>query len=119
LLAAEGLITPENIARIKESSGSVQDLVDASPEVKRILRTAYEIPQRELLEHAIARTPYIDQSMSLNVFFGHDASSKLPSYLFHAWKNGLKTATYYVRSRQRGGSIKFTLNPQACESCTA
>jgi len=126
LLSKNDLLTPENVRIIKESGGSAQGIVGISHHLKQILRTAYEIPQRELLEHAIARTPYVDQSMSLNVFFNHDASAKLPSYLFHAWRNGLKTATYYVRSKQKGGSIKFTLAPggsgnsePACESCSA
>ena len=123
LLKKNGLLTPEVIANIKENGGSIQHAPGVPAAVKKLLRTAYEIPQRELLDHAIARAPYVDQSMSLNVFFTHDASAKLPSYLFHAWRNGLKTATYYVRSKQRGGSIKFTLDPQqqtpSCESCSA
>lgn len=124
LLSRNNLLTPDNVRIIKESGGSAQGIVGISAHLKQVLRTAYEIPQRELLEHAIARTPYVDQSMSLNVFFNHDASAKLPSYLFHAWRNGLKTATYYVRSKQKGGSIKFTLAPGGteqpqCESCSA
>jgi ribonucleoside-diphosphate reductase alpha subunit len=120
LLRKYDCLTPENILKIKKAGGSIQGEDFIAPEhVKRVLRTAYEIPQREMVEHAIARAPYIDQSMSLNVFFGHDAAAKLPSYLFHAWRGGLKTGTYYVRSKQRGSAIKFTVAPEECTSCSA
>ena len=63
-----------------------------------LFRTAWELPQRALIDMAAARAPYIDQSQSLNLFIAGPSIGKLSSMYLHAWKSGLKT-TYYLRSR--------------------
>ena len=63
-----------------------------------LFRTAWELPQRALIDMAAARAPYIDQSQSLNLFIAGPSIGKLSSMYLHAWKAGLKT-TYYLRSR--------------------
>ena len=97
-LKARGLWTAEVRDAIKRAEGSVQG-IEALPEDVRVLfRTAWELPQRALIDMAAARAPYIDQSQSLNLFIAGPSIGKLSSMYLHAWKSGLKT-TYYLRSR--------------------
>ncbi|MGP3982715.1 ribonucleoside-diphosphate reductase subunit alpha [Streptomyces sp. KR80] len=83
---------------LRESNGSVQELTWIPEDVRRLYRTAWEIPQRTLIDMAAARTPYLDQSQSLNLFMAAPTIGKLSSMYAYAWKKGLKT-TYYLRSR--------------------
>ncbi|WP_371535387.1 ribonucleoside-diphosphate reductase subunit alpha [Streptomyces sp. NBC_01023] len=83
---------------LREASGSVQGFSWIPEEVRALYRTAWEIPQRGLIDMAAARTPYIDQSQSLNLFLETPTIGKLSSMYAYAWKQGIKT-TYYLRSR--------------------
>ncbi|GAA5015418.1 ribonucleoside-diphosphate reductase subunit alpha [Streptomyces siamensis] len=83
---------------LRDSSGSVQDFAWIPAEVRALYRTAWEIPQRGLIDMAAARTPFLDQSQSLNLFMETPTIGKLSSMYAYAWKQGLKT-TYYLRSR--------------------
>jgi ribonucleoside-diphosphate reductase alpha chain len=83
---------------LRDSGGSVQDFVWIPAEVRVLYRTAWEIPQRGLIDMAAARTPFLDQAQSLNLFMETPTIGKLSSMYAYAWKQGLKT-TYYLRSR--------------------
>ncbi|WEH15393.1 ribonucleoside-diphosphate reductase subunit alpha [Streptomyces sp. VNUA24] len=83
---------------LRDSNGSVQDFAWIPADVRALYRTAWEIPQRGLIDMAAARTPYLDQSQSLNLFLETPTIGKLSSMYAYAWKSGLKT-TYYLRSR--------------------
>nr|WP_203689871.1 ribonucleoside-diphosphate reductase subunit alpha [Streptomyces sp. SID12488] len=83
---------------LRESNGSVQDFAWIPADVRALYRTAWEIPQRGLIDMAAARTPFLDQSQSLNLFLETPTIGKLSSMYAYAWKSGLKT-TYYLRSR--------------------
>ncbi|OEV30785.1 ribonucleoside-diphosphate reductase, partial [Streptomyces nanshensis] len=83
---------------LRETSGSVQELDRVPEDVRRLFRTAWELPQRSLIDMAAARTPYLDQSQSLNLFMAAPTIGKLSSMYAYAWKSGIKT-TYYLRSR--------------------
>ncbi|CAL9536345.1 hypothetical protein SUDANB120_04155 [Streptomyces sp. enrichment culture] len=83
---------------LRDSSGSVQGFTWIPADVRELYRTAWEIPQRGLIDMAAARTPYLDQSQSLNLFMETPTIGKLSSMYAYAWKQGLKT-TYYLRSR--------------------
>ncbi|MFJ9665700.1 ribonucleoside-diphosphate reductase subunit alpha [Streptomyces sp. NPDC101219] len=83
---------------LREAGGSVQGFAWIPEEVRRLYRTAWEIPQRGLIDMAAARTPFLDQSQSLNLFLETPTIGKLSSMYAYAWKQGLKT-TYYLRSR--------------------
>ncbi|MFJ8359217.1 ribonucleoside-diphosphate reductase subunit alpha [Streptomyces sp. NPDC093984] len=83
---------------LRESNGSVQDFTWIPADVRALYRTAWEIPQRGLIDMAAARTPFLDQSQSLNLFMETPTIGKLSSMYAYAWKQGLKT-TYYLRSR--------------------
>lgn len=125
-----GLWTEATRDVIKLAEGSVQG-IEGLPEVlKSIYRTAWELPQKALVDLAAARGPYIDQSQSLNLFMESPNIGRLSSMYMYAWKAGLKT-TYYLRSRPATRIAKATVqtytpqealacsleNPEACEAC--
>ncbi|WUS52789.1 ribonucleoside-diphosphate reductase subunit alpha [Streptomyces mirabilis] len=83
---------------LRESNGSVQGFTWVPQDVRDLYRTAWEIPQRGLIDMAAARTPFLDQAQSLNLFLETPTIGKLSSMYAYAWKSGLKT-TYYLRSR--------------------
>jgi ribonucleoside-diphosphate reductase alpha chain len=97
-LKARGLWTPEVREAIKRAEGSVQGIDQLPDDVRTLFRTAWELPQRGLIDMAAERSPYIDQSQSVNLFIAGPSIGKLSSMYLHAWKAGLKT-TYYLRSR--------------------
>ena len=97
-LKERGLWTAEVRDAIKRAEGSVQGVAALPEDVRTLFRTAWELPQRALIDMAAARAPYIDQSQSLNLFIAGPSIGKLSSMYLHAWKSGLKT-TYYLRSR--------------------
>ncbi|MCX5061306.1 MULTISPECIES: ribonucleoside-diphosphate reductase subunit alpha [unclassified Streptomyces] len=120
---------------LREANGSVQDFAWIPDEVRALYRTAWELPQRGLIDMAAARTPYLDQSQSLNLFLETPTIGKLSSMYAYAWKQGLKT-TYYLRSRPatriaraaraalpvqqsaEPDAVACSLeNPESCEAC--
>ena len=97
-LKARGLWTPEIREQIKRAEGSIQGVAAIPEDLRTLYRTAWELPQKALIELAAARSAYIDQSQSLNLFIAGPTIGKLSSMYLYAWKSGLKT-TYYLRSR--------------------
>jgi ribonucleoside-diphosphate reductase alpha chain len=126
-LKARGLWTEPVRAEIKRADGSVQGVAALPGEVRELFRTAWELPQRALIDLAAARAPYVDQSQSLNLFMSAPTIGKLSSMYLYAWKAGLKT-TYYLRSRPATRIQLATVsvtpaeacsleNPESCEAC--
>jgi len=131
-----GLWTAEMRDAIKLADGSIQQLESIPTELRRIYRTAWEIPMKSLVEMAAARGAFIDQSQSLNLFIANPNIGQLSSMYMFAWKQGLKT-TYYLRSRPATRIAKTTVadaqastktsdsdavscsleNPAVCEAC--
>ncbi len=97
-LQARGLWDERMISEIKQAEGSIQGIDRIPAELQEVYRTAWEVPQRQLIDMAAERGAYIDQSQSLNLFMETPTIGKLSSMYLHAWKSGLKT-TYYLRSR--------------------
>ena len=97
-LQRRGLWDEHMINEIKQAEGSVQDVERIPAELREVYRTAWEIPQRQLIDMGAERGAFIDQSQSLNLFMETPTIGKLSSMYLHAWKSGLKT-TYYLRSR--------------------
>ena len=127
-LKARGRWTPQVRDQIKRAEGSVQHVADLPADVRELFRTAWELPQRALIDLAAARAPYVDQSQSLNLFLSAPTIGKLSSMYLYAWKAGLKT-TYYLRSRPATRIQQATValtgdaeacsleNPESCEAC--
>jgi ribonucleoside-diphosphate reductase alpha chain len=108
-LQALGLWTEETIDEIKRAEGSVQSITTIPPEIRDLYRTSWELPQKALIDLAVARGPFIDQSQSLNLFVESPNIGKLSSMYMYAWKQGLKT-TYYLRSRPATRIAKTTVD---------
>ncbi|WP_131738892.1 ribonucleoside-diphosphate reductase subunit alpha [Actinomadura roseirufa] len=111
-LKALGRWTPRVREAIKRANGSVQGLTDLPDELRALYRTAWELPQKALIDLAAARTPYVDQSQSLNLFMETPTIGKLSSMYAYAWRSGLKT-TYYLRSRPATRIAQTTIAPAA------
>jgi len=140
-LKDRGLWTEEIKAQIKAAEGSIAGIEAIPQDIRTLYRTAWELPQKALIDLAAARGPYIDQSQSLNLFIESPSIGKLSSMYMYAWEKGVKT-TYYLRSRPAtrisktsGASGSNTAkptqktfvdpdalacsleNPESCESC--
>lgn len=106
-LWSEGLKN-EIIAR----NGSVQGIEAIPADVQARYKTTWEIKQRTLIDMARDRGAFIDQSQSLNLFVADPTYSKLTSMHFYAWKSGLKTGCYYLRSKAPVVAQQFTVDPR-------
>ena len=95
-----------------EANGSIQKIPEIPQNIKEIYRTVWEISQKSILDMAADRGAYICQSQSLNVHIQDPNFGKLTSMHFHAWKKGLKTGMYYLRTKAAADAIKFTLEKQ-------
>lgn len=138
-LKARDLWNAEVREAIKRAEGSIQGIEQIPAEVRAVYRTAWELPQRALIDMAARRQAFIDQSQSLNLFIAGPSIGKLSSMYLHAWKQGLKT-TYYLRSRPATRIAQTTVsslpavqtltdtseaealacsleNPESCEAC--
>ncbi|ABO93658.1 predicted protein [Ostreococcus lucimarinus CCE9901] len=104
-----GLWDPELKNSLIANNGSVADL-EIPENLKAIYKTVWEIKQRILVDMAADRGAFIDQSQSFNVHMSDPNSGKLTSLHFYAWKKGLKTGMYYLRSRAAADAIKFTVD---------
>eukprot|EP00586_Coscinodiscus_wailesii_P020087 CAMPEP_0172494324 /NCGR_PEP_ID=MMETSP1066-20121228/45223_1 /TAXON_ID=671091 /ORGANISM="Coscinodiscus wailesii, Strain CCMP2513" /LENGTH=802 /DNA_ID=CAMNT_0013265213 /DNA_START=76 /DNA_END=2484 /DNA_ORIENTATION=+ len=98
--------------RIIADGGSIQNCIDIPQNIREVYKTVWEIPQRSILDMAADRAPYIDQSQSLNVHLAEPTTKKLTSMHFYAWKKGLKTGMYYLRTRPKADAIQFTVNQE-------
>ncbi|PZF74320.1 ribonucleoside-diphosphate reductase subunit alpha [Taibaiella soli] len=98
------------------ANGSIQN-IDAIPaDIKELYKTVWEIKQRNLIDMAADRGAYICQSQSLNLFVDSPSSGKLTSMHFHAWKKGLKTGMYYLRTQAAAQAVQFTVEKQGGRS---
>jgi ribonucleoside-diphosphate reductase alpha chain len=112
-LLDRGLWTPEIKDAIIGNNGSVTGLPMIPEDIQRIFKTVWEIKQKTLIDMAADRGPYICQSQSLNLFLGDPDYRKLTSMHFYAWRKGLKTGIYYLRTRAVASAQKFTVEPTA------
>lgn len=101
---------------LKMNGGSIQGITGLPDEFKEIYRTAWEIPQKSIMDMAIDRQPFVDQSQSMNLFFQDYTFDKFNSSQFYAWGNKLKTGSYYIRSKASVSPQKFTVNPKDAET---
>lgn len=96
-----GLWNSSMIDKITSNEGSVQNIQEIPEDVRFRYKTVWEIPQKALLDLAIIRNKYVDQSQSMNVYHKDAKYSKISSALVYAWKNGLKTGSYYTRTEAK------------------
>lgn len=96
--------------QIIAANGSVQNIDEIPQDLKDIYKTVWEIKQRSIIDMAADRGAYICQSQSLNLFIQDANFAKLTSMHFYAWKKGLKTGMYYLRTKSAADAIKFTVD---------
>ena len=107
-----GLWTNDMKNKIIANNGSVQNIHEIPENLKELYKTVWEIKQRNLIDMAADRGAYICQSQSLNLFVDSPNTSKLTSMHFYAWKKGLKTGMYYLRSQAATQAVQFTIEKQ-------
>lgn len=107
-----GLWNDELKNKIMAENGSVQNIPEIPANIKEIYKTVWEIKQRAIIDMAADRGAYICQSQSLNLFVESPNFAKLTSMHFHAWKKGLKTGMYYLRTKAARDAVKFTVETQ-------
>lgn len=105
-LVALKLWTPELKNKIIAQGGSVQGLAEIPAPLQALYKTVWEISQKTLINMAADRGAFIDQSQSFNVFIGQPNFAKLTSMHFYAWKKGLKTGMYYLRTRPAANAVQ-------------
>ena len=95
--------------RLMESNGSIQGFEEIPEDIKQLYRTVWEVSQKSIIDMAADRGAYICQSQSMNIHMQDANFGKLTSMHFHAWKKGLKTGLYYLRTKAAADAIKFTI----------
>ena len=125
-LMALGLWNVDMKNRIVATNGSVQSIAEIPAELKERYKTVWEIKQKTLIDMAATRGRYICQSQSLNLFVQEPTIAKLSSMHFYAWRSGLKTGIYYLRTKSAVQAIKFSLEatpqvqePAECLLCSS
>jgi len=117
-LKKAGLWSKEMKDIMVKAGGSVQNIVDVPDNIKQLYKTVWEISQKCIIDMAADRGRFIDQSQSMNLFMESPTLSKLSSMHMYAWKAGLKTGMYYLRSKAKARPIQFSLEPD-CVACSA
>lgn len=121
-----GLWNEKMKQKVLTTNGSIQNIEEIPDEIKAIYKTAWELSQKVIIDMAADRGPYICQSQSLNLFVESPTFAKLSSMHFYAWKKGLKTGMYYLRTKAAAEAIKFTVEremacsiKEGCLTCSA
>jgi len=117
-LKKRGLWSKEMKDLMVKAGGSIQNIVDIPDDIKKLYKTVWEISQKCIIDMAADRGQFIDQSQSMNLFMESPTMSKLSSMHMYAWKSGLKTGMYYLRSKAKARPIQFSLEPE-CVACSA
>lgn len=118
-LLERGLWTPALKNAILANDGSVQGLAGVPEDLQALYKTAWELSMKTVIDMAADRGAYVCQTQSLNLFVADPAFKKLSSMHFYAWKKGLKTGMYYLRSKPAARAIRVTVAPDAgCLACS-
>jgi ribonucleoside-diphosphate reductase alpha subunit len=116
-LKKEGLWSKEMKDLMVRAGGSIQNIIDIPDHIKVLYKTVWEISQKVIIDMARDRGFFVDQSQSMNLFLESPTVAKISSMHFYAWKAGLKTGMYYLRSKAKARPIQFSLEPE-CSSCS-
>jgi len=109
-LTEAGLWSEDMKNEMISQNGSIQNIEGIPDNIKALYKTVWEISQRNIIKMAADRGAFIDQSQSLNIHIAEPSYGKLTSMHFYAWKLGLKTGMYYLRSKPAASAIKFTVD---------
>jgi ribonucleoside-diphosphate reductase alpha subunit len=117
-LISLGLWSESMRQKLVAANGSVQNIAEIPQNIKDIYKTVWEISQKAIIDMSADRGAYICQSQSLNIHLTDPNFGKLTSMHFYAWKKGLKTGMYYLRSTAAADAIKFTVDKAAMQQPT-
>jgi ribonucleoside-diphosphate reductase alpha chain len=109
-LVDRGLWNEAMKQELMRANGSVQQIEGIPKDIKELYKTVWELSMKDIIDMSRQRGYFIDQSQSLNLFMENANFSKLTSMHFYAWKSGLKTGMYYLRTKAATDAIKFTLD---------
>lgn len=115
-LHAEGLWTPDIKARVIVAEGSLQNIEEIPAPVREIYKTVWEIKQRDIMDRTSRRQAYIDQGQSLNIYASKNNNATLRGVFFRGWELGLKTGSYYTRTRAPGRAMTNVIVPAAAHA---
>ena len=107
-----GLWDDNMMNKIKAENGSIQNIAEIPGDIKKLYKTVWEISQKTIIDMSAARGAYICQSQSLNIHLMNANFGKMTSMHFYAWKKGLKTGMYYLRTKAATDAIKFTVTKE-------
>tara|TARA_B100000767_G_scaffold269704_1_gene291949 strand:+ start:16934 stop:19363 length:2430 start_codon:yes stop_codon:yes gene_type:complete len=105
-----GLWTENMKQELMRANGSIQNIKGIPEDIKELYKTVWEMSMKDIIDMSRQRGYFIDQSQSLNLFMEGATMAKLTSMHFYAWKSGLKTGMYYLRTKSAVDAIKFTLD---------
>ena len=109
-MLARGLWNTDVKDAIVAANGSVQGVPQVPDDLKRLYKTAWELSMKTLIDMAADRGPYVCQSQSMNLFVASPNFRKLTSMAFHGWRRGLKTGSYYMRTRAAAKAVQVTVD---------
>jgi len=109
-LVDRGLWNEDMKQELMRANGSIQNIEGISDDLKELYKTVWEMSMKDIIDMSRHRGYFIDQSQSLNLFMEGATMAKLTSMHFYAWKSGLKTGMYYLRTKSAVDAIKFTLD---------
>merc|ERR1712243_372040 len=118
-LTERGLWNDDMKNQIISNNGSIQNVENIPADLKALYKTVWEISQKVVIEMAADRGAYIDQSQSLNIHIAEPNYGKLTSMHFYAWKQGLKTGMYYLRTKPAAQAIQFTVDKNKVKDAVA
>jgi ribonucleoside-diphosphate reductase alpha subunit len=130
-LSRLGLWTPSVRNQLMRDGGSVQNIAEIPQRIKDLYKTVWEISMKDVIDMAADRGRFVDQSQSLNLFVANPTLDKLTAMHFHAWRQGLKTGMYYLRTKPAVNAIQYTvdkddqapatplIDDEECTSCSA
>ena len=114
-----GLWDDNMMNKIKAENGSIQNIAEIPADIKKLYKTVWEISQKTIIDMSADRGAYICQSQSLNIHLMNANFGKMTSMHFYAWKKGLKTGMYYLRTKAATDAIKFTVTKEQNAQPTA
>lgn len=114
-LVEQGLWNEDIKQELMRANGSIQNIEGIPEDIKELYKTVWELSMKDIIDMARHRGYFIDQSQSLNLFMEGATMAKLTSMHFYAWKSGLKTGMYYLRTKAAVDAIKFTLDNSAAK----
>ena len=114
-----GLWNEEMKQELMRANGSIQHIEGIPEDIKELYRTVWEMSMKDIIDMSRHRGYFIDQSQSLNLFMEGATMAKLTSMHFYAWKSGLKTGMYYLRTKSAVDAIKFTIENKQKAKTTA